>query len=162
MEEQEIRLVKELQKGLKLERRPFLRIAKELGLSESEVIDRIDLMQKSGVIRRLGVAIKPEKAGFTSCALVAWNVPQDQIEKVGKLMAEFPEISHCYEREITPTWQWSIYTMIHATTPEHLADIVSLLQKESGIDDYRIFKTVRELKKTSMTYFTEVKHDHKS
>ncbi len=148
-------LVKILQEGLKLEKRPFLRIAKETKMTEDEVICFIRDWVAKGIIRRVGLAVKPEGVGLKVNALVAWKVPHSKVAKVGEGMAECPEISHCYERECPPGWPYNLFTMIHTTDEPSLASIVSGLSEKFGIDEYKVFKTVRELKKTTMKYFQE-------
>ena len=162
MNEQDIRLIREMQKGIKFERRPYLRIAKEIGASEEDVLQALRRLKDTGIIRRIGVAVRPDKAGFSVNALVAWNVPFEQVERVGKLMAEIREISHCYERECPPGWPYNMFTMIHSTSEEHLQDLIFNLKKKCELKEYQIFKTVQELKKTSMVYFGEGHHEQES
>jgi DNA-binding Lrp family transcriptional regulator len=146
-------LLKELQNGFKLESRPFKRIANELNWTEEEVLEQLKLSLESGLIRRIGVAVRPEKIGHFSNALVAWEVPADRIDSVGEGMAELREISHCYERECPEGWNYNLFTMIHAKSPDQLEEIITGLKKKYDLENYKIYKTVKELKKTSMRYF---------
>ncbi|MFZ2960442.1 MAG: AsnC family transcriptional regulator [Candidatus Ozemobacteraceae bacterium] len=148
-------LMKELQDELKLERRPFLRIAKTIGISEDEVLTRIARLLKEGVIRRLGLAVKPEKLGHTTNVLIAWNVPDEKMEHVGEALAGFPEISHCYERETPADWPHHLFTMVHARDEEHLQNMLQQIKECYDLTDFRLFRTKRELKKTSMKFFAE-------
>ncbi|HNV71086.1 MAG TPA: Lrp/AsnC family transcriptional regulator, partial [Candidatus Ozemobacteraceae bacterium] len=63
MNDQDIRLIRELQNGIKLERRPFLRLAKELNLSEDQVLERVRALLKEGLIRRVGISVRPHQVG---------------------------------------------------------------------------------------------------
>lgn len=153
--EQERKLLKELQDGFKLEGHPFKRLALELGSSEEEVIKTIRRFKDEGVIRRIGVAVRPERVGHQSNAMVAWDVPADRVEPVCLAMAKRPEISHCYDRDCPPGWVGNVFTMIHAHDEAHLAQILKELHEATGLHPHQIFRTIRELKKTSMRYFTE-------
>jgi siroheme decarboxylase len=155
MTDKERALLKELQDGFKLERQPFKRIARELGYTEEEVIATIRRFQESGIIRRIGVAIRPERIGQQANALVVWEVPPAQVEEIGINLAARSEISHCYDRECPPGWTGNLFTMIHARDEEHLARVLAELSGIAGRPPYRIFRTMRELKKTSMRYFTD-------
>ncbi len=146
-------LLKELQNGFKLESRPFKRIANQLNWTEEEVLEQLKLSLESGLIRRIGVAVRPEKVGHFSNALVAWQVPEDRIEQVGEGMAELREISHCYERECPEGWNLNLFTMIHAKSSEELNGIIDDLKTKYELENYKIYKTEKELKKTSMRYF---------
>ncbi|MBF0500577.1 MAG: AsnC family transcriptional regulator [Candidatus Riflebacteria bacterium] len=155
MDSTDQKLMSELQEELKLERRPFLRIAKNLGLTEEEVLSRIDNLLKQGLIRRLGLAVKPEKLGHTTNVMIAWNVPEEKMEEVGAALAGFSEISHCYERDTPPDWKHRLFTMIHARSEEQLQNIIQQVKDRFDIDDYRLFRSLRELKKASLKIFPE-------
>ena len=71
------KVLSELQDGFKLETKPFTRIAKELNTTEEEVIDIIKDSLNSGIVRRIGLAVRPEKIGFEENALIAWQVSQE-------------------------------------------------------------------------------------
>ncbi len=148
-------LLKELEGGFKLERSPFKRIARELGYTENEVIETIKKFRDSGVIRRIGIAVRPERIGQSSNALVIWEVPADRVEEVGAVMAARQEISHCYDRETPIGWTGNLFTMVHAKEEAHLTNILNELTEATGLHPVKILRTVRELKKTSMRYFTQ-------
>lgn len=153
--EQEKALVRELQRGFKLERRPFLRVARALDMTEEGVIARVGEWLKSGVIRRIGIAVRPQKIGNEANALVAWKVPAERVEEVGAAMAMHTEISHCYERECPPDWPYNLFTMIHARDEEQMTKLLAGFEATFKLDKPKVLRTVRELKKTSMRYFEE-------
>lgn len=146
-------ILRELQNGFKLEAQPFKRIANRVGCSEEEVISTIEKYYNEGIIRRIGVAIKPQKAGFTENALTAWKVPADKIHLVGTELAEMKEVSHCYDRECPEGWDYNLFVMIHSQSKEELEKIVKDISSKFDLKEYKVFNTVRELKKTSMKYF---------
>ncbi len=43
--------------------------------------------------------------------------------------------------------------MIHGRTEQECLDVVESLRRETALDEYAVLSSVRELKKTSMTYF---------
>lgn len=154
MNDTEKALLCELQNGFKLESRPFKRIANTLKLSEDRVIEVIKKFCDNGVIRRIGVAVRAEKLGETCNALVAWKVAESEVEKVGGGFTARREISHCYDRECPDGWPFNLFTMIHARSTQQLEQIIDECKAEFNLSDYKIFKTERELKKTSMKYFS--------
>lgn len=148
-----IKVLSELQNGFKLEARPFKRIANQIGITEEEVIDIISQCRNEGIIRRIGVAIKPEKAGFVANALTAWKVSPDRVHEVGAELAEMREVSHCYDRECPDGWDYNLFVMLHGQSPEQLEETIKSISERFNLPDYKVMKTVRELKKTSMKYF---------
>ncbi len=153
MDEKTANILKELQNDFKLEAKPFKRIANKLGISEEEVIATISRCNEEGIIRRIGVAIKPQKAGFVANALTAWKVPEDKIHEVGSELAEMKEVSHCYDRDCPDGWDYNLFVMIHSQTKDELDQIIKNISSRYDLKEYKVFNTVRELKKTSMKYF---------
>ena len=109
----EIRIVRELQAGLPLVERPYLEIARRLGLTEEALITAVKDMIKRGVIRRFGAALKHQDLGFTANAMVVWDVPEDKASEVGGIMAGYKQVSHCYQRPRRPDWPYTIFTVLH-------------------------------------------------
>ena len=153
IDEKTKKILKELQSGFKLEAKPFKRMANEIGCSEEEVLETINNCCDNGIIRRIGVAIKPQNAGYTTNALTAWKVPSDIIHEVGTELAEMKEVSHCYDRECPKDWDYNLFVMIHSHSKEELDEIIKRISEKFDLKDYKVFNTVRELKKTSMKYF---------
>lgn len=133
---------------------PYADIAAQAGVSEAEVLGLLARLKKEGVIRRFGATLRHQKAGYGHNAMVAWRV-DDEAEalRVGGLMAERPEISHCYIRRTYPQWRYNLYTMIHGKNPGDTARVVQELERQTGVDDHQTLASLRELKKTSMRYF---------
>ena len=153
LDEKTKKILSELQNGFKLEARPFKRISNEVGCTEEEVIATISNCCDNGIIRRIGAAIKPQNAGYTTNALTAWNVPAEKIHEVGTELAEMKEVSHCYDRECPKGWNYTLFVMIHSHSKEELDEIIKKISEKFDLKDYKVFNTVRELKKTSMKYF---------
>ncbi len=70
LNEQDCRLIAEIQGGLPLTSRPYAAVGERVGLSEQEVIERISALQDSGVIKRLGVVVRHHELGYTANAMV--------------------------------------------------------------------------------------------
>jgi DNA-binding Lrp family transcriptional regulator len=153
LDEKTKKILSELQNGFKLEARPFKRISNEVGCTEEEVIATISNCCDNGIIRRIGAAIKPQNAGYATNALTAWNVPAEKIHEVGTELAEMKEVSHCYDRECPEGWNYNLFVMIHSHSKEELDEIIKKISEKFDLKDYKVFNTVRELKKTSMRYF---------
>ncbi len=132
---------------------PFAEMAAKAGVSEEHVLDLLRRMKDSGEIRRFGATLRHQKAGYSANAMVAWRVPADNVDEIGEKMAARPEISHCYIRVTTPEWTYNLYTMVHAKSPEDCRRVINDLAAYSGLDDYDVLLSRKELKKTSMQYF---------
>ncbi|MEI8012372.1 MAG: Lrp/AsnC family transcriptional regulator [Candidatus Omnitrophota bacterium] len=141
------KIIRALAEPLKLVPQPYTAIAEELGMDEADLLAMIRQYKEAGVIRRVGVVLGHFKAGYTSNALVSWNVAAPDLDTQGKLLAAFPQVTHCYVRQTYPQWPYSLYTMVHARHDKELALTITMMAKKSGIKDYKIRTTLKEFKK---------------
>ena len=146
----DLELIKLTQDGIDLVPAPFAAVAEKLGISEDDVISRIDALIERGAVRRFGASIGHRTLGIVANAMCVWNVPEDRVEEVGAIMAGFNEVSHCYERPKHPDWTANLYTMIHARTREECERIAHEISRATRISDYRILFSVKEFKKTGV------------
>lgn len=123
--------------------------------SEAWVLERTAWWRETGVIRRFGAAIRHHKTGFTANAMGVWSCPEERVEEVGRIMAAFAEVSHCYQRPTAPTWPANMYTMIHGRSREECVVTAERIQAATGLPEPMLLYSVREFKKISMRYFAE-------
>jgi siroheme decarboxylase len=134
--------------------RPYLEIAERTGLTEEAVLDLLRCLKDRGVVRRFGATLRHQQAGYGANAMVAWFVEQDRdLDVVGSIMAQRPEITHCYQRVNCYAWPYNLYTMVHARSREECLDVVEQLARIAQVPQYDILFSRKELKKTSMAYF---------
>jgi DNA-binding Lrp family transcriptional regulator len=149
----EKKLIAELQGDLPDSLQPYRVIAKNLGVSEQWVLNKINTWFRDGYIRRIGAILYHRQAGFKSNVMTVWKVPKSKVNQVGKIMASLPEVSHCYERVTRPHWQYNLYVMIHGKTKKDCDRVVNHIARKTGISDYQLLYSTREFKKQSMQYF---------
>ena len=134
---------------------PYAQMAQDLGISEDEVIRRIRLMLDEGLIRRIGAMIRHIEAGIGFNGMVVWKPQPDRIDHVGQVLASLPQVTHCYERPPFGEKGGTLFTMVHASTEEGCLEIIKEMSRLSGVTEYEILFSKRELKKISMTYFSD-------
>lgn len=142
-----------IQDDIPLEPKPFEMLAKKIGISEEEFIKKANEFLKKGYIRRFGAAIRHRKAGITANGMGVWIVPDADRERVGKIMASFKEVSHCYERPSFEGWPYNLFTMIHGRTKEDCYEVAKKISEATGIKNYKLLFSSQEFKKESMVYF---------
>ena len=86
-----------LQQGLPVAAEPYLKLAECLGISQEEVFERIDILKKTGYIRRISGFFDSEKMGYHSI-LCAMEVPEEAVEKAAAFLDTIPGITHNYLR----------------------------------------------------------------
>ena len=132
---------------------PYADIAAAVGSTEEHVVDLLSRMVDTGEIRRFGATLKHQKAGYGANVMVAWYVPEEDVDRIGEIMSRRAEISHCYHRVTCLDWPYNLYTMIHGRSPEDCQAVVAAVSAETGLDDYAMLFSLKELKKVSMRYF---------
>ena len=142
-----------VQDDIPLEPKPFEMLAKKAGISEDEFIKKVNEFLDKGYIRRFGAAIRHRKAGITANGMGVWIVPEADRERVGKIMASFKEVSHCYERPSFEGWPYNLFHMIHGKTKEDCYEVAKKISEATGIKNSKLLFSSQEFKKESMVYF---------
>lgn len=133
---------------------PYADIAARTGSTEEEVLVLLRRLKEGGQIRRFGATLRHQQAGYSFNAMVAWFVEDGfDVDEIGAIMAKRPEISHCYHRRNCMDWPYNIYTMIHGRSQDDCMRVVQELSKATGVTQYDLLFSQKELKKTSMEYF---------
>ena len=152
--DQEKAALRIVQKSIPDSLTPFADIAKQTGLSEEAVISLLKGMVDRGSIRRFGASLKHQKAGYAHNAMVAWIVAPEDADEAGRQAARHPLISHCYYRPSEAgDWPYEFYTMIHGRHPDEYKEVIGQIKASTVLKEYAVLESIRELKKTSMTYF---------
>lgn len=151
--EKEKSLIRIIQDDMPITERPYKAIADSLGLSEEDVIAKIKEFREKGYIRRFGATLRHREAGIMANGMGIWMVPKEDVQRVGKIMASFKEVTHCYERPTFADWPYNVYTMIHGKTREDCEAIAKKISEATGIKEYSLLYSIKEFKKTSMKYF---------
>ena len=107
-------LIEAIQAGLPLVPRPYREIAERLGCTETEVIDRLRDMLDCGIIKRLGVVVRHHELGYRANAMVVWDVPDDQVDRIGRQLGDQDCVTLCYQRpRRLPDWPYNLFCMVH-------------------------------------------------
>ncbi|MFZ5569476.1 MAG: Lrp/AsnC family transcriptional regulator [Thermodesulfobacteriota bacterium] len=152
--ELEKKIIASIQGDIPISPRPYLEIAEKMGIDEESLLANLRRLSDGGFIRRFGATLRHQKSGYKANAMVAWQVDEDRVEEVGVIMASFRQVSHCYRRNPTAGWPYNLYTMVHASDPEVCRKIARKIAEKTNVDTYALLFSRKELKKTSMAYFT--------
>ena len=150
-----VAVIKALQKDIEVTSEPFKGALKKLNLSYEEFFKIAQELKESGVMRRFATILNHRKAGFGANAMSVWAVPEEKGEEIGKQMAEFSAVSHCYLRPSYPNWPYNLFAMVHAKTQEECDTLIEEMAQESGLTEYgKLYSTV-EFKKQRLVYFDD-------
>ena len=146
-------IICQVQKEIQLVRYPFKEAATTLGISQDELVKRLQVMQEKGILRRISAILDHRKSGFLFNGMVTWQVDDKDLDNLGRKFSSYKPVSHCYIRNSFPQWPYQLYTMIHARSREDLEAIVEHMTAASGQTNYRICLSTREFKKQRVIYF---------
>ncbi|MBY6033169.1 AsnC family transcriptional regulator [Marinobacter daepoensis] len=90
-------LIDRYQRHLPVCERPYQEMARELGLTEDEVIARLSRLQENQVLSRVGPVFEHSRAGASLLAAVA--APENQMDLVAARINRAPGVNHNYARE---------------------------------------------------------------
>ena len=97
MDDQDRRLLEELQNNFPLCKGPYEVIAQRLKIPSEELWERIQRLKSEGIIRRIGASLDSRKLGFCS-TLAAVSYTEEDVEKAAEIIGQFPEVTHSYLR----------------------------------------------------------------
>jgi len=149
----EKKVIAAIQGDIPITERPYLQLAESLRIPEKDLLETLSGLSEKGLIRRFGATLRHQRSGFSANAMAAWQVDEDRVAEVGKMMASFSQVSHCYRRNPSTVWPYNLYTMIHAKDETSCREMVREMAEATDTEVYAVLFSRRELKKTSMEYF---------
>jgi DNA-binding Lrp family transcriptional regulator len=146
-------LIAALQPGLDLVPRPFARLGAQAGMGEDEVLDRIAGWLDEGLIKRFGVVVRHHELGYKANAMVVFDVPDDAVDRLGRLLAAESGVTLCYRRRRSlPDWPYNLYCMVHGRSREEARLVIARLGRLVGLPPQVLFST-RRFKQCGARYF---------
>lgn len=137
LSDRDLELVSALSAGLPLDLRPYQVIGLTLGMTEDEVIARIQALKERGVIRRLGVVVRHHELGYRANAMVVWDIPDADVAGVGALLGACPEVSLCYRRpRRLPDWPYNLFTMVHGHDRAEVEQLIEEMAEREGVGHF--------------------------
>jgi DNA-binding Lrp family transcriptional regulator len=144
LDETDRRLINALQGDFPLVPEPYRQVGEVLGLSEEEVLRRLDALLEHRVLTRFGPMFQIERAGG-AFVLAAMRVPEDEFDRVAGQVNAFPEVAHNYRREHS----LNMWFVLATATPQGIAETIVAIEAATG---YPVFAFPKERE-----YFVEMK-----
>ena len=121
-------IINSLQGGFPICDEPFLLVAGRVGLSESELIARIERMLRDRTLSRFGPMFHAERMGG-AFVLAAMAVPETDYERVAEQVNALPEVAHNYQRE-HPLNMWFV---LATETPAGIDRAIARIERDTGL-----------------------------
>jgi len=146
-------VINELQPDLPLVSAPFSEMAARLNMDVAEFLARCQSLLQRGVMRRFGASVNHREVGLKANAMACWVAPSEIVSVAGQKLARLDEVSHCYERKTNPLWRYNLFAMIHGHTREACRAIAGRVSRQTGLKDYVLLFSSREIKKKRVKYW---------
>ncbi len=121
------RLLDAYQQKMPVSPTPYADIAREVGVSEDDVLDALKDMTASGVVSRVGPVFQPGTVGISTLAAMA--VPASRLDEVAALVNGYPEVNHNYARE----HRLNLWFVITASSEKRIQEILDDIEERTGI-----------------------------
>ncbi len=121
------RLLDDWQRGLPVVPRPFARIGAALGLSETQVIARLERMRAVGRISRVGATCAPNTASASTLAALA--APPERVEEIAAIIGAEPGVNHSYLRE----HDINLWFVVTGPDRAHVDAALHRIERRSGL-----------------------------
>ncbi len=144
-----------VQGGLPLVSRPYETMARSLGMDESEFLEYLQELIGLGVIKRFGVVVRHKELGYRANAMVVWDIPDEQVTEIGRVLGEFDCVTLCYRRaRRLPLWPYNLFCMIHGKDRDTVRDRIEVITELTGLQAMRrdILFSARRFKQRGARY----------
>jgi len=155
LEEGDVEVIRATQGRMPVIPEPYAPAAERLGITQEEVLRRLESLRDRGALRRVAAILYHRRAGFSANGMGVWAVPEGEELETGKRMAAFRGISHCYQRPTYADWPYSVFTMAHGRSKEECDAILDSIAQDTGIEQRATLYSSTEFKKIRMLYFLD-------
>ena len=133
----DLELIVAIQEGLPIVSRPYAQIAAQLGLTETDIIERLTQLKQQGLIKRLGVIVKHSRLGYRSNAMVVFDIPDEIVTQKGQEISELAFVNLCYLRpRHGEKWPYNLFCMIHGKSRARVLQQIEQLIQASALENY--------------------------
>ncbi len=122
------RIVNRLQEGLPLVEAPYAAVARELGIDERDLLQRLQHLLEAGILSRFGPMYNPEALGGAFC-LCAMEVPEARYEEITGIVNAFPEVAHNYRRE----HRLNMWFVLACESPGRIGEVLGEIERRTGL-----------------------------
>ncbi len=136
MDNVDLRIINKLQYGFPICDEPYKESAVELGISEDDLISRINNLFEDKYLTRFGPMYNAEKMGG-ALSLAAMSIKEEDFDRVANFVNDLPEIAHNYQRD----HDLNMWFVVATEEPEELAQTIQKIEQSTG---YPVFNMPKQ------------------
>ncbi|MBP7485499.1 MAG: AsnC family transcriptional regulator [Aquabacterium sp.] len=128
LDDDDRRLINHLHGGFPLCAQPYAEVGQQLGLSEQDVMARLDRLLHDGWLTRFGPLFQIEAAGG-QFVLAALTAPENRFDEVNALVNAQTEVAHNYRREHA----LNMWFVVGAESPAQVLAVCDRIEALTGL-----------------------------
>ncbi len=127
MGDADLELLNRFQRDFPLTAYPFRVIAERLGWSENEVLAMLRRLQDEGKVSRVGAVFATRRLGVSTLAALA--VSPARLDAVARLVNDYPEVNHNYQRE----HDFNLWFVLTAASKSRLQAVLAEIEAKARL-----------------------------
>lgn len=135
MNEIDKQIINALQDGFPICDAPYRQVAEKLGLTETELINRLKTLLDNGTLTRFGPLYNAEQMGG-ALTLAAVKAPEVRFDEIAQIINAFPEVAHNYAR----SHELNMWFVLATQTPEQIQKTISAIEHQTSLTVYNMPK----------------------
>jgi len=114
---------------------PYLHVAKQLNISEDDLLQRLQSLLDNGTLSRFGPLFHAEQMGG-ALSLAAVKAPEDQFDLIAEKINALPEVAHNYARNHT----LNMWFVLATENLEQQFTAIQTIESQTGLTVYNMPK----------------------
>ena len=128
-------IINTLQQGFPISECPYEEVAGQLGISEGDLLQRIQDLLNARLLTRFGPMYHAERLGG-GLTLAAMAIAEQDFQSVSETVNKYPEVAHNYRRE----HQLNMWFVLATETPQRITQVIADIEKKTGYPVYNMPK----------------------
>jgi DNA-binding Lrp family transcriptional regulator len=128
-------IINTLQLGFPISERPYAEVAEQLGINETELLQRLKHLLHDKKLSRFGPMYQAEKLGG-AFSLAAMQVPDESYDTVAELVNSYPEVAHNYQRDHA----FNMWFVLATETPQRVDEVNEEISRRTGLPVFNMPK----------------------
>lgn len=124
-------IIDSLQGDFPICEQPYAEVAGRLGISEDQLLQRLEQLLADKVLTRFGPMYQIERMGG-AFVLAALAVPENRYDEVTALVNALPQVAHNYRRE----HELNMWFVLATETQSGIAEAVARIEQDTGLPVY--------------------------
>ena len=128
-------IINQLQSDFPICETPYQVVAERLGLTEANLIERLQALLANGTLTRFGPLYHAERMGG-ALTLAAVKVPPERFAEVTAIINAFPEVAHNYAR----SHELNMWFVLATESLAQQQNTITVIEQQTGLRVYNMPK----------------------